>query len=346
MLHDTDGELLARGSLARDAGRAAVCHAPCAGRRSSILAHTATALGVRTPTGGWRAAADHLRNRLQECPTRPGLASQLAVPRVGYPITLLPRSRAAAHLSAGSPGTATVPAGLTGSRVAQCHTHGQVQLVAARGHANRTSQMPPFAFTSETRHLRPRRAWLPKAVRPSWRPRPRLHAHAVAVAHVNATCGRRQTAVASTSVVYTVCHPRASRCAAGSPHHRFGHPPPTRRPHPCSRMPQACNLSGIATHRRPASPRPSCGSRKPQKAAGMLTRRRLSDSSSACGHSVRRRPFVLPPPLRRWWGMLSVAVQQAVGGKTLGVPWLGFEPVLGHVLALAGHVGHSRFPLR
>ena len=54
---------------------------------------------------------------------------------------------------------------------------------------------------------------------------------------------------------------------------------------------------------------------------------------------------------RRWWGMLPVAVQQAVGGTALGVPWLvsdgasGFEPALDHVLALTEPVRLSRLPL-
>ncbi|OLP88009.1 hypothetical protein AK812_SmicGene30694 [Symbiodinium microadriaticum] len=55
---------------------------------------------------------------------------------------------------------------------------------------------------------------------------------------------------------------------------------------------------------------------------------------------------------RRWWGMLSTAVQRAVGGPALGAPWLvskgaaACEPGLDHVLALAEPAGPSRLPLR
>ena len=49
--------------------------------------------------------------------------------------------------------------------------------------------------------------------------------------------------------------------------------------------------------------------------------------------------------------MLSTAVQHAVSGTALGVPWLvskgaaGCEPALNHVLALAEPAGPSRLPL-
>ena len=72
---------------------------------------------------------------LTRSPVRAGsrawrLASWLAVSRMTYPFTLRSRSRATAPPGAGSPGTVG-------------HTHGQVHISAARGHANRSSQTPP-----------------------------------------------------------------------------------------------------------------------------------------------------------------------------------------------------------
>ena len=76
---------------------------------------------------------------------------------------------------------------------------------------------------------------------------------------------------------------------------------------------------------------------------------------------VRVRVLRAPPALRacasaawprRWWGMLSVAVQHAIGGTALGGPWLlpraavGQEPPLDQVLALAEPIGPSRLPMR
>ena len=55
---------------------------------------------------------------------------------------------------------------------------------------------------------------------------------------------------------------------------------------------------------------------------------------------------------RRWWGMLSVAVQHAIGGTAQGAPWLlpraavGQEPPLHQILALAEPIGPSRMPMR
>ena len=116
-------------SNACDARRAgpAVCHAHCAGggsRRCEPSAKRGLAgmphLG-RTP------------QHLMRSPVCPGgrawrLASRLAVPRIAYTLTLLSRSRAAAHLGAGSPGTVAVPVGPTSRRVAHGFTHGQVHL--------------------------------------------------------------------------------------------------------------------------------------------------------------------------------------------------------------------------
>ena len=85
------------------------------------------------------------------------------------------------------------------------------------------------------------------------------------------------------------------------------------------------------------------------------------DSQALVRQLVRVRALRAPPALRaaassawtrRWWGMLSTAVQHAVGGTALGAPWLvskgaaGCEPALDHVLALAEPAGPSRLPLR
>ena len=85
------------------------------------------------------------------------------------------------------------------------------------------------------------------------------------------------------------------------------------------------------------------------------------DSQALVRQLVRVRALRAPPALRaaassawtrRWWGMLSTAVQHAVGGTALGAPWLvskcaaGCEPGLDHVLALAEPAGPSRLPLR
>ena len=77
---------------------------------------------------------------------------------------------------------------------------------------------------------------------------------------------------------------------------------------------------------------------------------------------VRLRSYRAPPALRaaaasgwrrRWWGMLSVAVQQAVASTALGQPWpqpphaTSVEgPPLDRVLDLAEAEGPSRPPLR
>ena len=85
------------------------------------------------------------------------------------------------------------------------------------------------------------------------------------------------------------------------------------------------------------------------------------DSQALVRQLVRVRALRAPPALRaaassawtrRWWGMLSAAVQHAVGCTALGAPWLvskgaaGCEPALDHVLALAEPAGPSRLPLR
>ena len=56
---------------------------------------------------------------------------------------------------------------------------------------------------------------------------------------------------------------------------------------------------------------------------------------------------------RRWWSMLSVAVQQAVASTALGGAWLqplqpaaGEGPPLDSILHHAAPEGHSRLPLR
>ena len=103
------------------------------------------------------------------------LASRLAVPRIAYTLTLLSRSRAAAHLGTGSPSTVAVPVGPTSRRVAHGYTRGQVHLAAAGGHANRSLQTAPVATPHGPPHLWPTWARMPKAVRPLGRPRPRLH---------------------------------------------------------------------------------------------------------------------------------------------------------------------------
>ena len=86
-----------------------------------------------------------------------------------------------------------------------------------------------------------------------------------------------------------------------------------------------------------------------------------ADSQALVRQLVRVRALRAPPALRaaassawtrRWWGMMSTAVQHAVGGTALGAPWLvskgaaGCEPALDHVLALAEPAGPSRLPLR
>ena len=87
-----------------------------------------------------------------------------------------------------------------------------------------------------------------------------------------------------------------------------------------------------------------------------------ADSQALVRQLVRVRALRAPPALRaaastawtrRWWrGMLSTAVQHAVGGTALGAPWLvskgaaACEPGLDHVLALAEPAGPSRLPLR
>ena len=83
------------------------------------------------------------------------------------------------------------------------------------------------------------------------------------------------------------------------------------------------------------------------------------DSQALVRQLVRVRALRAPPALRaaassawtrRWWGMLSTAVQHAVGGTALGAPVskgaAGCEPALDHVLALAEPAGPSRLPLR
>ena len=86
-----------------------------------------------------------------------------------------------------------------------------------------------------------------------------------------------------------------------------------------------------------------------------------ADSQALVRQLVRVRALRAPPALRaaastawtrRWWGMLSTAVQHAVGGTALGAPWLvskgaaACAPGLDHVLALAEPAGPSRLPLR
>ena len=86
-----------------------------------------------------------------------------------------------------------------------------------------------------------------------------------------------------------------------------------------------------------------------------------ADSQALVRQLVRVRALRAPPALRaaastawtrRWWGMLSTAVQHAVGGTVLGAPWLvskgaaACQPGLDHVLALAEPAGPSRLPLR
>ena len=73
-----------------------------------------------------------------------------------------------------SPGTVAVLVGSPSRRVAHGHTHGQVHLAAARGHADRASQTSAFASASGTRHMRPTWAQMPKTVRPLGRPRATL----------------------------------------------------------------------------------------------------------------------------------------------------------------------------
>ncbi|CAE7896868.1 unnamed protein product [Symbiodinium microadriaticum] len=149
------------GSLARDAGRAApaVCHAHCAGRKTGCLGghagrhpHLTLAYVQALERGGAgtgrsalcaaHAAGNLLRSEgWQEGPTW---------------AALLCTSRSASRAREAGPGdcasrafapTAIVPVGLAGRRVARCHTHRQVQVVAARGRANRTLQTPLFAST-------------------------------------------------------------------------------------------------------------------------------------------------------------------------------------------------------
>ena len=129
------------------------------------------------------AGVPHLRNtpqhpmRSSACPGSRAwrLASRLAVPRIAYTLTLLPRSSATPLLGAGSPGAVAVPVGSPSRRVAHGHTHGQVHLGVARSHADRASQTSPYASAFGTRPLRPTWARMPKKVRPLGRPCARLH---------------------------------------------------------------------------------------------------------------------------------------------------------------------------
>ena len=230
------------------------------------------------------------------------------------------------HLGAGSRGTVAVPVGPTSRRVAHGYTRGQVDLAAAGGHANRSSQTPPVATPSGPPHLRPTWARMPKAVRPLGRPRPRLHtqwpfgtpreAGRASLAGCMPRGGgspssgcrtrrrqesRRQTADASTSWC-TAPRPRASPFVAMP---RWSAPSPERVPlthertillaSPCA-WPRAASAQRIRNCSAAAASASSSLLWR-SEGAGTTTRRRLSDSSSGCGLSVRRRPSELPPPV-------------------------------------------------
>ena len=137
----------------------------------------------------------------------------------------------------------------------------------------------------------------------------------------------------------------------------------TGQPQPC-----AADVDGAAlrtAERRKAATYPELQGAGPQKLVVLGSEvggRFNSDAQRLVRDLVRLRSYRAPPALRaaaasgwtrRWWGMLSVAVQQAVASTALGQPWpqpphaTSLEgPPLDRVLDLAEAEGPSRLPLR
>ena len=353
-----------------------------AGRPAFSAAHAAANL-LRSE--GWQECSTWATLLSTPCAALRRLASRLAVPRIAYTLTLLPRSNATALLGAGSPGAVAVPVGSPSRGVAHGHTHGQVHLAATRSHADRASQTSPYAAASGTRPLRPTWARMPKTVRPLGRPCARLHmarraklveqawlavccdtvgaeGHVVPqqrLSHTSApgvpTSDRRRLDL----VVYGASPLGLALCCDAT---LVSPITGTSTPHPRAEHTPGIALRMAESRKRATYPElQRGGGQRLFDLAVEVGGRWNADSQALVRQLVRVRALRAPPALRaaastawtrRWWGMLSTAVQHAVGGTALGAPWLvskgaaACEPSLDHVLALAEPAGPSRLPLR
>jgi hypothetical protein len=133
-------------------------------------------------------------------------------------------------------------------------------------------------------------------------------------------------------------------------------------------QPRAADEDGavlrVAERRKQATyPELSAGGPQRLLVLGAEVGGRWSDGARALVRDlVRLRAVRAPPPVRRsasagwsrrWWGFLSVAVQQAVASTALGRAWpappqvgAASDPPLERVLDLADAAGPSRLPLR
>ncbi|CAE7584665.1 unnamed protein product [Symbiodinium natans] len=135
----------------------------------------------------------------------------------------------------------------------------------------------------------------------------------------------------------------------------------TAQPQPCTADVDGAALR--AAERRKAATYPELRRQGPQKLLVLGSEvggRFNSDAQQLVRDLVRLRSYRAPPALRaaassgwtrRWWGMLSVAVQQAVASTALGQPWPQppeatsiAGPPLDRVLDLAEAEGPSRLP--
>ena len=159
-------------------------------------------------------------------------------------------------------------------------------------------------------------------------------------------------------------------------------PPPLSGPFPSAhpRLPPsstrlACRPSSpVAPLPLRAGPRRLCPSARDSSLSTCFTawadakrcvRKNIAKNPEACGlvdRLVRLRALRAPPAVRRaaeagwrrrWWALLSAALQRALASTLLGGRWLSLarpaaqgEPDLADVLALAGPSGPSLLPLR
>ena len=258
-------------------------------------------------------------------------------------------------------------------RVAHGRTHGQVHLAAARSHADRGQhghgcrrRLDPWgdhALACTRSGLLARRA---KLVEQAWlavcREAVGAEGHVVPqqwLSHTSApgvpTSDRRRLEL----VVYGASPLGLALCCDAT---LVSPITGTSTPHPRAEHTPGIALRTAESRKRATYPElQRDGSHRLFVLAVEVGGRWNADSQALVRQLARVRALRAPPALRaaastawtrRWWGMLSTAVQHAVGGTALGAPWLvskgaaACEPGLDHVLALAEPAGPSRLPLR
>ena len=127
-----------------------------------------------------------------------------------------------------------------------------------------------------------------------------------------------------------------------------------RSSHHCGKTPQTSAVPGARAKpwRRPAPPRPCVRNRRPL-AKRLPALAEIAVAPSSAPHCRGWRAAARSGWQRRWWGLLSVALQQAVASTAQGHLWIHPQqpaglgtPARHFILDLAPPAGPSRLPLR